>query len=274
MHAPELKEQVASLTHPDTDKLESNCSSCGHGLQYNFCSRCGQMKYRRIDKNYVIQELLNVFSTTGGFFYSIKNLLVNPGKTAKEFIEGKRVMHFRPLYLAFILSGFGALFQYKLIGFADIMISFYEKNGMGSDFMADMVGFMANYHSFIMLASIPFFAFCTKLAFWKWGHNYYEHIVMNAYILSAYILFNMLLIYPLMYVFRDQPEVVVQLAYSAYLLAFILVAWFFKGFYPERTLKSIIGHTFLIMGIMFLSYIGLIICVVIVMLVFKKIGGH
>ena len=59
-----------------------------------------------------------------------------------------------------------------------------------SQFMNDYMSFTSSYNSIIMLMLIPFFALITKLAFRKWGHNYYEHVVMNAYILSFYTIIN------------------------------------------------------------------------------------
>ena len=86
--------------------MENNCKNCGAIVSSNFCGDCGQKNFHRIDKKYLTDELQYIFlHTNKGFFYSIKKILRNPGKTAKEFIEGSRVNHYKPIMLTFLLSG-------------------------------------------------------------------------------------------------------------------------------------------------------------------------
>lgn len=40
-----------------------------------------------------------------GFVYTIKELFTRPGQSIKEFIEGKRIKHYKPLLLVFVLAG-------------------------------------------------------------------------------------------------------------------------------------------------------------------------
>ncbi len=61
--------------------MENNCLNCNHPIIDNFCSNCGQKKFKRIDRKYLIDEVQYlVVHTNKGFFYSIKNILKNPGK--------------------------------------------------------------------------------------------------------------------------------------------------------------------------------------------------
>lgn len=43
--------------------------------------------------------------TNKGLLYSIKHILKNPGNTAREFIDGNRVNHYKPILLTFLLGG-------------------------------------------------------------------------------------------------------------------------------------------------------------------------
>ena len=167
--------------------MNSICPNCSNAITENFCSHCGQKKYKRIDKKYILDELqYTVLHTNKGFLYSIKNIIKNPGKTAREFINGNRVNHYKPLLLAFVLSGISAFVSFKIIGLNDLMTAYYASQHISSQFTNDYISFTSSYNSIIMLLLIPFFALLTKLTFRKWGQNYYEHVIMNSYILSFY----------------------------------------------------------------------------------------
>ena len=69
--------------------MSETCLNCNNPVIENFCSNCGQKKYKRIDKKYIWDEIqYTVFHTNKGLLFSVKNILKNPGKTAKEFIDG------------------------------------------------------------------------------------------------------------------------------------------------------------------------------------------
>lgn len=224
-----------------------NCKNCGEAISKNFCPNCGQKKYKRIDRKYITDELqYSVLHMNGGFMYSVKNLLKNPGKTARDFVEGNRVKHYKPILLAFVLSGISAFISYKIIGLDKIMNKLYEDANQNSPFMNDMMSFMASYNSLIMLALIPLFAVFTRLAFKSWGQNYYEHMVMNAFIVSYYTLIYFVAVYPAMYIFKDNMTIFMVITSLSYLLTLFLSYIFYKGFYPDKSFSEIIARIFLV----------------------------
>lgn len=254
--------------------MENFCKNCNQLITANFCANCGQKKFKRIDKKYIWDELqYTVFHTNKGLLYSVKNILKNPGKTAKEFIDGNRVNHYKPILLVFVLSGISTFISYKIIGLKEIMSDFYSKQHMNSQFMNDYMSFTSSYNSIIMLLLIPCFALITKLAFRKWGQNYYEHVVINAYILSFYTLINIAILYPIIYLFKDNTDLIMQLtSMSMLILPFILV-WFFKEFYSNKPLKSIIGRILLIILFTMVFFILFMIILMIGGVIFAMIKG-
>lgn len=71
--------------------MENNCPNCNRVITGNFCSNCGQKKYKRIDKNYIWEEIqYTILHTNKGFLYSVKEIIKNPGKTAREYLDGNR----------------------------------------------------------------------------------------------------------------------------------------------------------------------------------------
>lgn len=254
--------------------MENNCKNCDIIFTGNFCENCGQKKYKRIDKKYIWDEIQYTFlHTNKGFLYSVKSLLKNPGKTAKEFIEGNRVNHYKPILLTFVLSGISAFISFKIIGLNEIMGDFYANQKLNSEFMNDYLSFISSYNSFIMLLSIPFFAFFTKIAFYKWGHNYYEHIVMNSYILSFYTLFSIIFTYPFMYYFKHDETVFMSITSIQMFLTPLLLIWFFKEMYPDKKLLPIILRVALSILVMVVTFFLLMLLVMIGGFVYAMTNG-
>lgn len=241
--------------------MAQTCLNCGNPVMDNYCSNCGQKKFKRIDKKYIWDELqYTVFHTNKGFLYSIKRILKNPGKTAREFIDGNRVNHYKPILLVFVLSGIATFISYKILNLREMMSNYFsQQQEMSSKFTGDLMSFLSSYTSILMLLSVPLFALTTKIAFRKWGHNYYEHIVMNAYILSFYTLVSIIFVYPIMFFFRHSPDTFYNITQVTILLVPIMLVWFFKEFYKDKPLKSILLKVLGVCGLTIAGYLLFII---------------
>lgn len=240
-----------------------NCQNCNEIITASFCGNCGQKKYKRIDRKYIWDEIQYTFlHTNKGFLYSAKNIIKNPGKTAREFIGGNRVNHYKPILLAFVLSGISTFISFKVIGLSQIMNTFNSEKKVSSQFMNDYTTIFNSYNSILMLLLIPLFALFTKLAFRKWGNNYYEHVVINAYVLCFYTLFSIIVTYPIMYLVKDSPSSVLGLTSLSMLVTPFMLFWFFKEFYPDKHVKNIVGHVFLMMIYMIIGFFLFLIFVI------------
>ncbi|WBV60558.1 DUF3667 domain-containing protein [Chryseobacterium camelliae] len=258
--------------------MESNCLNCSQPITTNFCGNCGQKKYKRIDRKYIWDEVQYTFiHTNKGFLYSVKNILKNPGKTAREFIDGNRVNHYKPILLAFVLSGISAFISYKILGMADVVVKNFQSEkyaaAANSQFMHDYMSLITSYNSFIMLLSIPFFSFFTYLSFKKWGHNYYEHIVINSYVLSFYTLSLIILFYPILFFLKGQPATFYNVSMVSLLLTPLLLVFFFKEFYNNKPLKAVILRVLALIGLIIIGAILLFIAVVILGVIIAMLKG-
>lgn len=244
--------------------MENNCLNCNHPILENFCSHCGQKKYKRIDRKYVIDEAQYLMvHTNKGFFYSLKKIIQNPGKTAREFIDGNRVNHYKPILLAFLLSGIAAFLSFKVLGFNEIMQDYYTQQKLSYTPLTNLMSFVSSYSAAIMVFLIPVISVFTKLLFRKWGQNYYEHVIMNAFFQCYYTIITVVLLYPLLYFFRHDSSVFAYLiGISMFAIPFIMV-WFYKGFYHERSLRDIILKVLLFALIGFVGYVITVFAIII-----------
>lgn len=254
--------------------MAETCLNCANQVTENFCGKCGQKKYKRIDRKYIWDELqYTIFHTNKGLLYSIKSTLKNPGKTAREFIDGNRVNHYKPILLVFVLSGISTFISFKVLNFKEVLSDYFAQIHVNSKLMADMMTFMSSYNSILMLIYIPLFALITKIAFRKWGNNYYEHVVMNAYILSFYTLVSIILVYPLMFFLRHSPGVFFKMTQFSVLLVPPILFWFFRAFYRERSIKSILLKVLAVLGLTIATYLIIIILAGIIGVIISLLKG-
>ena len=250
--------------------MEQNCPNCDQIISGNYCSNCGQKKYSRIDRKYILDELTNTFlQSNKGFLYTVKNIIKNPGKTAREFIEGNRINHYKPtISLVLVFCAIDVFISFKIIDINNIIRAFPGLD-TNTAFANDLLTLISSYLSIIMLLSIPFFAFFTKLSFRKCGHNYYEHIVMNSYIISLFYIIEIIFIYPIFYIVRNNADLFIRILNLPIFISPFILIWFFKGFYTQKTLKSIIGRVLIATGLIILGFIILYVIIIVILIKIK-----
>ena len=256
------------------------CKNCQNTITENFCGNCGQKKFKRIDKKYVFDEIQYLaLHTNKGFFYSIKKILRNPGKTAKEFIDGNRVNHYKPILHALVLGGLTSFISFKIMHSEKIVNDLFsdefgvlKTDGRMKDFMDSYMNIFSSYYSLIMLSTVPFFSLAGYWAFKKWRYNYFESIILNTYFYIYYTLIG-LIITPLNYLgvkFNFSPMILPSISLLA---TPFLLYWFYKGTNPEKHSSEIIVNLlkfYLLLALIFIViYLLLIISVVIYVVLTK-----
>jgi ribosomal protein L37E len=258
----------------NVDNIENSCSHCSKNIYENFCSNCGQKRYKRIDRKYIWDEIqYTLVHVNKGFLYSIKSILKNPGKTAREFIDGDRVSHYKPISLAFVLATISAAISINVIKLYKMMEIVMINSKMNSHFMQETMPIVNKYNAYGMLLFVPIVAIFTKFVFRKWGHNYYEHVIMNAIGVVFYLICTILVLYPIVYFMRGNPALVVQVSMFSFLLIPIYMIIFFKGFYPEKPLKTIILKILFMVFMLFVAYILTIFVIIGLIALFKGAGS-
>ena len=173
-----------------------NCKNCGHSIDGKFCSHCGQnSKVGRITlPNFLNEVAESVFQIDKGFFYTLRALFVRPGNSLKEFLNGKRKNHFKPI--AYVLTLSTLYFLITQITnqntWMDDLISGWVNletgQPKGIQAPAILIWFSKNY-AYSSLLLLPIFSLASYLSFLKSGKNYLEHIVINSYITGHQAIF-------------------------------------------------------------------------------------
>lgn len=239
----------------------TTCKNCTHNFEGNYCNNCGQTAHTHtIDWHYVWHEIEHgVFHADKGLLYTIKELIINPGKTIRAFIEGKRITYFKPVAMVvFLATIYGFLYHYL-----DIKIATpYEAEGDAKAMQDAINNWIISHYTLVILLSIPIHSLISKLAFRKSGYNYVEHMALNSF-LAGLKLTVQILILPLIYFWQKSNNIGMVLTLS-FVSDLILTIWVYATFFNMFRISTRIMRIILcyILLIIFATVIGMIIGIV------------
>lgn len=218
-----------------------NCKNCENYFEGSYCNQCGQKSHvQRINFNYLINEISKgIFQIEHGLLFTIKELFVRPGHSIRAFLAGKRKPYFKPIAFIFLLSTIYA-----------ITTHFFEENTYLEDFVggfsngltddgdsltntAKVLNWMAANHAYTTLLLLPVFSFASYSVFVESKYNYFEHLVLNAYITGQQTLIYAVLS-PLMYQIDDDNFLIGL----PFLLAITFNFWAFIQFFIDKKLSA------------------------------------
>lgn len=236
----------------------ANCDRAVDGPDQKFCPACGQpTPAHRIDWHFLGHELEHsVLHMDRGIFYSLKNLMLRPGHFIRDYIEGRRARHVKPLMLIMILAAVIVfLAKYFLEGDvmgASIAVGGTAAAGMTSSPQADptqlfkalgsVQQWMNRNYAAATLMLLPLEAAVFKLAFRRVGNlNYPEWLVITTF-LTAQTFVIMAFALPFEHWFPQARgwAVAVSTVYGV-----LTLMQFFKG-YPhwKALLRSLFAYGF------------------------------
>jgi len=173
-----------------------NCKNCGKIIEGNFCSHCGQnSKVGKVNLSNFLNEISeSVFQINKGLFFTLKELFVRPGHGVKEFLNGKRKNHFKPVAYVLTFSTLYFLIS-RLTGentWMNDIISGFSIGVNDSDSGKEIPSFLtwlSENFAYANLLLLPIFSFASYLSFIGFKKNYLEHIVLNSYVTGQQAIF-------------------------------------------------------------------------------------
>lgn len=233
--------------------MEIICKNCKNIFTGHYCNNCGQTaETHKINWHFLwhdIQHSLLHFDE--GIPYSIKQLFTRPGHSIREFIEGKRVKHFKPLSLVVVLAAFyGFLYHF-------FHIHLYQN--ISDDLTFDLNNYdewSTTHFAWITVGTIPIFTIGTYICFRKQGYNFVEYFVLNSYKASQRLVAH-IVTFPLIYYFNGNPKISI-VTNTLYALDILLILWtniqfFNKMSKPKAFVLTLLSH--LIFIIIFMTII-------------------
>lgn len=236
-----------------------NCKNCNSPINGNYCSNCGQpAELKRIDGHYIISEIGDFLFANKGMVYTIKNVIINPGKSVRRFITEDRYRFVKPITFLFITS---LVYTLACHFFHIDANDFYmQQPEIESPTINLFINWMLEYQGYTNIISGLFMAFWLKLFFRKSGYNIFEIFILFCFISGISSLF---------FTVTTMLQGLTQfhlMSISA-LIVIIYYAWAIGQFFDEKKaasyikafLSCILG--FLIFGLL-LTLIGIIIDII------------
>ncbi len=216
--------------------MKTTCKNCNHIYTGHYCSNCGQSTAtHRINSHFLWHEVRHsLFHFDEGILYSGKQLFTRPGHSIREFIEGKRIKHLKPMSLVVILASlYGFMYHYFHISFVENASNTSSETGIDNVKLNEWMG---THYAWTTLLLIPLYTIGTSIAFRKQGYNMIEYFILNTFKASQK-LFVHIALFPLLYLFNGTPTML-TLSLIIYLIDFVFIFWTNAQFFNKLSLKK------------------------------------
>ena len=218
-----------------------SCRNCQHPLSGKYCSNCGRpAKLARVNAHYVMHEITHVLHFEKGILFTIKELLLRPGKTVREFVTEDRTRLVKPIIFIIISSLVYSLVTH-FFHLDDSYIKFddgqAEKAVLEKSTLALAFAWIEDHYGYVNLLMGAFIAIWMKLFFRKYPYNFYELLILMCFVMgmSMLILAFFAVIEGLTKFPVQQQSGVLFLIYSCWAIAQFFdgrkVMNYFKGFF-------------------------------------------
>jgi len=169
-----------------------HCKICNHQLSGNFCSNCGgPVKLKRIDGHYILHEISHVLHFEKGILFTIKELLIRPGLTVREFITENRNRLVKPVIFVIVSSLIYSLLTH-FFHLEDGYMNFTETPGADNAAEKSAIGvifqWMQTHYGYTNVIMGVFIAMWLKLLFRKYHYNPYELLILLCYVMGMVML--------------------------------------------------------------------------------------
>jgi hypothetical protein len=240
------------------NRRKMNCKNCGHRVEGNFCSHCGQKSnISRINfPNFINEVSESFFQIDKGFFYTLRELSVRPGKSINEFLNGKRKSHFKPV--AYLLTLSTVYFLTTQITNQNTLIVDVTTGWMKGVTLQDsdvelpeVATWVLKNYAYLTLLLLPVFSLASYLSFFKFDKTYLEHLIVNSYTTGHQAIFYSLFVVGETVIDGDVMEIL------SILVAVLYTFWVFWQLFSEgnrmmNILRSIMTYILYFIFCMFL----------------------
>ncbi|MCX8530763.1 DUF3667 domain-containing protein [Chryseobacterium luquanense] len=214
------------------------CKNCGNSFEGNYCNQCGQSaKTKRINHEFLWEDVQHgLLHYDKGIGYSLKKLFEKPGNVINDYIEGKRVNHFRPISMVIIMSTIYALIYH--------LLNLNHRSALDESSGLILEKIFEHYYWFVV-ATLPIYAFTTYIMFKKTGYNFYEVIIFEAFKTSQRLGVHIVFL-PILYFLKERSGFN-TVSNILIIIDFILILWTNKQFFNTMSskkvfLKSLAGY--------------------------------
>ncbi|ACU58888.1 hypothetical protein Cpin_1391 [Chitinophaga pinensis DSM 2588] len=207
------------------------CKHCNITIDNKFCGNCGQpMQLKRVDKDYILHEIWHILHFEKGIFYTIKEMLVRPGKNVKEFIVENRSRLVKPIIFIIVTS----LIYTIIINLFHIEKEYISYHGTEQTEHAAMnliFAWVQHHYGYANILMGLGIAFWTKLFFRKYDYNFFEILILICFVMGI-----AMLIYAVFAFFEGLTKL--SLMQISGILSILYCTWAIGQFFDQKKVTS------------------------------------
>ncbi len=200
------------------------CKKCKSEIIQNYCSNCGNpAKLKRINGQYLINEIGSVLNFDKGILYTIRELILRPGKTIRQFIKEDRNRLVKPIVFIIICSLIYSIIQ-QIFHFEDGYVGYSFKKESAITSIFNWVSKNYGYSNILMGI---FIAFWIKIFFREYNYNFYEILILLCFVMGIGML---------LFAFFGIADSLVDLKIidKGYLIGIIYILWAIVQFFDKK----------------------------------------
>jgi hypothetical protein len=202
----------------------NTCKNCKTEVTLNYCPNCGNpIKLTRINSQYIVQEVGSVLNFDKGIFYTIRELILRPGKTIRQFIKEDRNRLVKPIVFIIISSLIYSIFQ-QLFNFEDGYVGYsFEKDSA----IHSIFNWVSKNYGYSNILMGIFIALWIKIFFKKYGYNFYEILILLCFVMGIGML--------LFAVFGVADSLIdLKIIDKGYLIGILYILWAIAQFFDKK----------------------------------------
>lgn len=164
-----------------------HCEKCNAIITGEFCSNCGRKKtLERIDKKHFWEEFFILVGYKSGFLFTIKNLLIRPGKTLNNYLYVDRDSFTKPTTFLVLTTVIHSAISHYLK--TDLYLDQQSIIGDGNSTFDVMGKWVQNNYGYATLLMILPIAFWFKILFKKFNYNFFEVLFVICFVVGEGLL--------------------------------------------------------------------------------------
>lgn len=162
-----------------------NCKNCYTEINLNYCPNCGQSaKIKRIDGHYIMHEIEHILHFERGILFTIRELLIRPGKSIRHFIAEDRARLVKPVIFIIVTS----LIYTLILHFFHIEDGAFKLDETKQPVTSLILKWIEGHYGYANIIMGAVIAFWIKIFFKKYNYNYFEIIILLCFVMGMEML--------------------------------------------------------------------------------------
>lgn len=206
-----------------------NCKNCNSEVNSKYCPNCGQpTEVKRINGHYIIHEIEHILHFERGIFYTIKELITNPGQNIRNYLTENRSRLVKPIIFIIITSLIYTI-TIHFFHIEDHYINF--ESGEKVLTSEKIFKWIQEHYGYANIIMGVFIALWTKLLFRKSQYNFYEILILLCFVIGI-----AMLIYSLFAVFEGITHI--KLMAIGGIIGIVYCVWSIGQFFGKNKILS------------------------------------